>query len=450
MPPSPDIAIDVQEVSKTYLVYSKPVDRLKQMVLRSHTFYKPYEALRPTSFQLHRGESLGILGRNGSGKSTLLQLICGTLHPTSGDVITHGRISALLELGSGFNPQFTGKENIYMNGAILGLSREEIDEKYDAICAFADIGDYIHQPVKTYSSGMTVRLAFAVAVVVEPDILVVDEALAVGDAIFQRKCFAHIEQLQEKGTTILFVSHAAGTIIELCDRALLLDNGTPLFLGPPKEAVDHYHKLIFALPKDQPAIRKAICADWDKQSRIGNTASDDHEPTTPDEPVAFNPKLKPRSTVITAHHGVVINNLKVTDRKGEEVNQLISRERYQIHYQATFEQSHKDIRFNMLIKNITGQLIAGANTRAEDERFAIIEAGSHYHAMFEFKCDLLPGDYYITLGSSAMLATGRSPVARINDALMFRVLPSDRKHLFGTADLECEPTITETKKAKRA
>jgi lipopolysaccharide transport system ATP-binding protein len=248
---SSEAAIRVSEVSKCYHIYDTPRDRLKQFVLpridrlrgRSpRACYTEFWALRDISFEVRRGESVGILGRNGSGKSTLLQIICGTLNPTSGSVVTHGRVAALLELGSGFNPEFTGRENVYMNGALLGLSRDQVDERFDAIASFADIGDHLDQPVKTYSSGMLVRLAFAVQVQVEPDILIVDEALAVGDALFQKRCFQRIEKLLSDGVTLLFVSHDIESVRTLTHRSLLLKSGRAISWGISSEVVLDYRR----------------------------------------------------------------------------------------------------------------------------------------------------------------------------------------------------------------
>ena len=243
---SSDIAIQVTNLSKIYSIYNQPQDRLKQSViprlqqlvgLPPKRYFHEFWALRDISFEVGKGQTVGIIGRNGSGKSTLLQIICGTLSSTIGTVTTQGRIAALLELGSGFNPEFSGRENVYLNGAILGLSREEIDSRFDDIAGFADIGDFIEQPVRIYSSGMVVRLAFAVQAMVDPDILIVDEALAVGDEKFQRKCFARLEELKSKGTSILFVSHAAAQIVELCDKALLLERGERLLFTQPLQVV---------------------------------------------------------------------------------------------------------------------------------------------------------------------------------------------------------------------
>ena len=252
---SSEIAIKVENLSKCYQIYDQPRDRLKQFVLPRmqqligrppSQYYREFWALKDVSFDVKKGESVGIIGRNGSGKSTLLQIITGTLAPTSGSTTTNGRIAALLELGSGFNPEFTGRENVYLNGALLGFSADQINEKFDAIAAFADIGEHLDQPVKTYSSGMLVRLAFAVQVQVEPEILIVDEALAVGDALFQKRCFQRIEKLVSDGTTLLFVSHDQESVRTLTNRALLLNNGRPIEWGLSSEVVLSYRKLLHA------------------------------------------------------------------------------------------------------------------------------------------------------------------------------------------------------------
>lgn len=262
-----DIAIRVQNLGKCYQIYGAPRDRLKQFLLprfqraigkQPIQYYREFWALKDVSFEIKKGETVGIIGRNGSGKSTLLQIICGTLSPTSGSVQTNGRIAALLELGSGFNPEFTGRENVYMNAAVLGLSKEEVDKRFDDIAAFADIGQFIEQPVKTYSSGMVVRLAFAVAINVDPEILIVDEALSVGDELFQRKCFSRIEAIKNNGATILFVSHSGSTIVELCDRAVLMDSGEKLAVGVPKQIVGRYQKLLYAPADRRESIREQI------------------------------------------------------------------------------------------------------------------------------------------------------------------------------------------------
>lgn len=249
-----DIAIKVESLSKCYQIYDNPHDRLKQFILprlrrmigrSSKQYFSEFWALKDVSFEIKKGETVGIIGRNGSGKSTLLQLICGTLSPTGGSVQTNGRIAALLELGSGFNPEFTGRENVYMNGALLGLSKEEVDERFGTIAEFADIGDFIEQPVKTYSSGMFVRLAFAIQANVDPEVLIVDEALAVGDAYFVHRCMLRFNELQKSGTTILFVSHDANSVRNLCSRAIWLVDGEIKGEGDSSKVVDTYLAHLF-------------------------------------------------------------------------------------------------------------------------------------------------------------------------------------------------------------
>ena len=251
---SSDLAIHAQHLGKAFQLYDRPIDRLKQMLMRGRRrYYREFAALHDINFELKRGEVLGLVGRNGAGKSTLLQLICGTLNPTEGQVAVHGRVAALLELGAGFNPDFSGQENIYLNASILGLNKSEIDERYDAIVDFSGIADFIHQPVKTYSSGMYVRLAFSIATSVDPDILVIDEALSVGDGAFARKSFDRIMRLKEKGATILFCSHSTYQIEALCTRALWLDKGVVQLIGDPATVVAGYQAFLDrdAVPQSQ-------------------------------------------------------------------------------------------------------------------------------------------------------------------------------------------------------
>jgi len=237
-----EYAIEVSNLGKSYQMYERPSDRLKQMLMRGRKqYFKEFWALKGVSFQIKKGETVGIIGRNGSGKSTLLQMICGTLNPTEGEVKVNGRVAALLELGAGFNPEFTGVENVYMAASLYGLSKEEIDQRFDAIASFADIGDHIYHPVKSYSSGMYVRLAFAVIAHVDADILVVDEALAVGDAVFTEKCMRFIRKFKENGT-LLFVSHDMGSVLNLCERAVWLHLGEARMAGAAKEISEAYFK----------------------------------------------------------------------------------------------------------------------------------------------------------------------------------------------------------------
>ena len=267
-PMSSEIAINVANLSKCYQIYDHPRDRLKQFVLprmqqligrQPRQYYREFWALKDVSFDVKKGETVGVIGRNGSGKSTLLQIITGTLAPTSGSVTTHGRIAALLELGSGFNPEFTGRENVYLTGGLLGLSTAQINEKFDAIAAFADIGEFIDQPVKTYSSGMYARLAFSIAINVDPEVLIVDEALAVGDARFVAKCMRRIKDIQERGTSILFVSHDVGSVRTLCERAIWLDKGAMVEQGDVFPVTGRFTEFMFKDEKcEQDALRDQL------------------------------------------------------------------------------------------------------------------------------------------------------------------------------------------------
>ena len=260
-----EIAIAVDHVSKMYKLYDKPMDRLKESLgLSRQKKYKEHFALDDVSFQVHQGETVGIIGTNGSGKSTILKIITGVLNPTAGEVRVNGRISALLELGAGFNGEYSGIENVYLNGTMIGFSREEIDAKMDDILSFADIGEFVHQPVKTYSSGMFVRLAFAVAINIEPEILIVDEALSVGDVFFQAKCYRKFEEFKEMGKTILFVSHDLSSIGKYCDRVVLLNQGHKLAEGGAKDMVNLYRKVLVNQLDDDEA----------ENPGSGNTAGD--------------------------------------------------------------------------------------------------------------------------------------------------------------------------------
>jgi lipopolysaccharide transport system ATP-binding protein len=280
---SSDLAIGVQDLSKCYQIYDRPQDRLKQMLARSRRkYYREFWASRGVSFQVARGETVGIIGRNGSGKSTLLQMICGTLNPTSGSVRVNGKVAALLELGSGFNPEFTGRENVYMSAAIYGLTRDQVDSRFDKIAAFADIGDHIEQPVKNYSSGMYVRLAFAVIAHVDADILVIDEALAVGDAVFTQKCMRFIRSFKATGT-LLFVSHDMNSVLNLCERVIWLHEGKLREAGPAKDIAENYLQYTLQEVYGEAAALKAI----DRTEGSSNDATSNESKVTEDKEISL-------------------------------------------------------------------------------------------------------------------------------------------------------------------
>ncbi|SHL97154.1 lipopolysaccharide transport system ATP-binding protein [Nitrosospira sp. Nsp11] len=440
---SSDITIRVQNLSKCYQIYDVPRDRLKQFVAprlqrltgrQPRQYFREFWALKDVSFKVRRGETIGLIGRNGSGKSTLLQIICGTLAPTGGVVETKGRIAALLELGSGFNLDFTGRENIYMNGAVLGLNSEEIDSRLDAIVSFADIGQFIDQPVKTYSSGMSVRLAFAVQAQIDPDILIVDEALSVGDAKFQAKCFARLKQLKDNGTSILLVTHSSEQIVTHCSSAILLNNGMQLETGEPKRVVNRYMDLLFGKEKREVGAKPLESADelapvikaealyqlsqaCDAFAmREGYNA---HEYRWGDGTVSILDFYlaadgEPYPSAITA---------------GQAITLAIS-----VKFHCDLLRPILDIN----IKTKDGVTVSGINSEMGecdiDDFQALWKKGAVMHAKSHFKCGLAPGDYFISIGIATREGEEIIPHDRRYDSIHFIVRPHN--HFHGLADLE--------------
>lgn len=464
---STENALEVRNLSKAYRIYAKPRDRLLQMLARDkRRYYREFWALREVSFAVRRGETVGIVGRNGSGKSTLLQIICNTLQPSGGEVRSRGRIAALLELGAGFSPEFTGRENVYINASILGLSKAEVDARYASIAAFAAIGDFIEQPVKTYSSGMLVRLAFAVAVNVDPQVLVVDEALSVGDELFQRKCFARIDEIKRSGATILFVSHSGPAVVDLCDRALLLDQGELLAAGAPKTILGNYQRLLYAPAEEQAVLRQRIQAG--ELAGVARTAaarlsavdagtaavelcvSGAETGADDDEGELFDPHLKPQSTISYAPQGAMISDCQVERLDGRPVNVLLRGRRYRFSYQVRFVQPAARLSFGMLIKSPSGVEIGGATSRtASAAREDEVAAETCLRVSFAFDCRLNPGTYYLNAGVLGAQADGEvGYLHRILDASLFRVLPQAKDTATCLVDFGCtlavEPVATTT------
>src|SRR5690554_1675633 len=421
---SSEAVIRVEGLSKCFHIYDTPRDRLLQMLMRGRrTYFREFWALRDVSFSVGRGETVGIVGRNGSGKSTLLQLICGTLNPSAGQVVTAGRIAALLELGSGFNPEFTGRENVFMNAAVLGLSREQTLARFEQIEAFAEIGEFIDQPVKTYSSGMMVRLAFAVAINVDARILVIDEALAVGDEVFQRKCYGRIDALKKQGVTILFVSHSASAVMEFCDRAILLDGGELLLTDTPKRVISAYQRMIYA-----PADRR-------QQIRAGLAALPTLAPAAEEAPAEvlserevelFDPTLLPSSTVHYEPQGAVIENPGIFSADGRQVNYLVRGGRYTYRYRVRFQHSASNVVFGMMIKTVSGYQLGGSGSAPPGQGMLYVAAGETIEVSFQFDCALNPGTYFLNAGVSGMGSAGETVfLHRVLDACMFKVQPCE-------------------------
>ncbi len=441
--------IEVRGMGKAYPMYDKPHHRLLQMVApgSGNRWYKEFQALRDVDFTVFRGETVGIVGCNGSGKSTLLQVICGTLAPTAGTVHVRGRVAALLELGSGFNPEFTGRENVYLNGSVLGLTRKEVEARFDDIAAFADIGEFIEQPVKSYSSGMYIRLAFAVAINVTPDILVIDEALSVGDEAFQRKCFARINAIRDAGATVLFVSHSAGTVIELCDRAVLLDRGELLAQGAPKFVISRYHKLIYAPANQYEAVREGIRHESDSADAaptMVHAASGDgvaQEAAEEQDDACYEEGLRPQSTVRYTNRGAWIDEPHIETPQGRRVNVLRRGREYVYAYRASFESAAAGVRFGMMIKTLTGFELGGAATAAHGMDGITALPGQAYQVRFRFRTSLAPGTYFLNAGITALEADGETFLDRLVDAAMFRVMPDAQRLETGTVDFLVEACV---------
>ncbi|AMW28888.1 ABC transporter ATP-binding protein [Arthrospira platensis] len=455
-----DIAISVNQVSKCFKRYKHPVDRLKEMFWPRTSLAENFWALQDINLQVFRGQTLGIVGRNGSGKSTLLQIIAGTLTPTNGEVKVNGRVSALLELGSGFNPEFTGRQNVFFNGQLLGLTPEEIATKFDDIAAFADIGDFIDQPVKTYSSGMYIRLGFAVATSVDPDILIVDEALSVGDEAFQRKCFSRIHEIQDRGGTILFVSHSAPSIIQLCDSAVLMDKGEMLLEHTPKMIVSKYQKMIYADADAAAQVRaeiKQIKASLPPQPQVHKVISISQQNGNHSQPQSqgmikhnpdyrdyYDPNLVPDQLIRYPSRGATIQDPHIRTLKGKRVNHLVARQTYTYNYEVEFIKSASHVRFGMLVKTVSGYELAGASFLATSQLIKYIDAGTKIMLEFQFKCLLAPDVYFLNAGVSGIVEGEFTYLDRCVDVAMFRVQPCEESCGTGVVDLLVEPQLTIT------
>jgi len=420
---SSDIAIKVENLSKCYQLYDKPRDRLKQMLMRGHRqYYREFWALKDISFEIKKGETIGIIGRNGSGKSTLLQLICGTLNPTSGSIHTHGRIAALLELGSGFNPEFTGRENVYMNASVLGLSKEEIDARFDEIVAFADIGDFIEQPVKTYSSGMYVRLAFAVIAHVDADILVIDEALSVGDAFFVQKCMRFLRRFMEKGT-VLFVSHDTGAVINFCQRAIWLDKGISKNQGEPKEIAQLYLAESYESQQGESAltIDKA-----DERQNMVTTAQPRDMRLDYINSTSYRNDIELYNFIPEAASfgkgGGGIASVQFLDETGRPLAWVVGGEKVtlKIVCRASVDLFSPIIGF--VVNDRLGQTLFGDNTCNFSKQAPLnISSGDAFEAFFEFAMPILPmGDYSVTVSLAEGTQQDHVQHHWMHDALIFK------------------------------
>ena len=399
MPP----ALRVEGVSKQYRIYDRPVDRLKESLTRGHwKTHREFWALHDISFEVEAGTTTGIIGPNGSGKSTLLQIITGTLEPTHGTVWHEGRIAALLELGAGFNPEFTGIENVFMNASLMGLSKTETERLLPEIASFAEIGEFIHQPLKMYSSGMYIRLAFAAAIAVSPQILIIDEALSVGDAVFQHRCTRRIKEMQESGTTILFVSHDPGAIRALCSRAVLLNGGRVEADGAPAEVLNRYQKVIMAQEAAYAEAQLARVQETTEQA-VAALAEDD------------------AALQFTYRHGNLsaeILRVDLLDASQRPVTMVESGQLVHLRLRVIFHEDVEDPVYGFIIRNRHGINLYGTNTRVQGIKPGLIQRGERVETTFSFNCWLAPDLYSVSI---AVHSPNSVSFDWMDGALYFRV-----------------------------
>ena len=422
-----NLAISVQDVTKIYRLYDKPIDRLLEaMSITKKTYHKKFFALDKISFEIEKGTTVGIIGTNGSGKSTILKIITGVLNPSSGNVEVEGNISALLELGAGFNMDYTGIENIYMNGTMMGFGREEMEKKLPEILEFADIGDFVHQPVKTYSSGMFVRLAFALAINVEPEILIVDEALSVGDVFFQAKCYKKMDEIRQKGTTILMVTHDMGSVIKYCDKVILLNKGSFVAEGKAGEIVDLYKKILanrFEIEEEAKDDKLPVEA---KATDTGKLMK---------ESLSINPNV--------TEYGdkrAEIYDLGLIDSKGEISNLLIKGEEFTIRERIRFFADIKQPIFTYTIKDKKGTELSGTNTMFELTDIEEVHAGDSYDVEFRQKMNLQGGEYLISMSCTGFENGQHVVYHRLYDVANITVISN--KNTVGIYDMESRVSVS--------
>jgi lipopolysaccharide transport system ATP-binding protein len=444
-----DTAISIKDLSKVYKLYDRHKDRLKEAL---HPFkkkyHRPFYALKNIDLEVKKGEILGIVGRNGAGKSTLLKIISGVLTPSRGQCLINGEISAILELGTGFNPELTGIENIYLNGTINGISRKEMDAKMDSIVSFAEIDDFIGQPLKTYSNGMKSRLGFALAVHLDPNILILDEVLAVGDELFKRKCYAKMEELFNAGCTVLFVSHSIGSVNDICSRAIFLDKGELLLEGPAKMVTIYYQKLLHAQKDEQSGIREEILQlnnDEEKKKKFAETINEDAKTKPANETTSclemnkaeikqipfYIKDYKPESMIVSKSYDVDIDDISIKTLEGETVNALVFNEEYVCQYTVTFNIPVKDVTFAMIVRSIKGVGISGARIPGKKQYIERANTGDAFHVKFRFICTFLPRSYVINVDVKGKVNGEECRLVHINDALAFKVQDFDDNNYAG-------------------
>jgi len=457
-----DMAIRVSQITKVYRLYDRRLDRLKDSLGIGGGSFREHYALRGVDLEVHRGETVGIIGTNGSGKSTMLKLITGVLAPTSGEIEVDGRISALLELGAGFNMEYTGIENVYLNGMMTGFSKEEIDARLPEILRFADIGDYVYQPVRSYSSGMFVRLAFAVAINIDPEILIVDEALSVGDVFFQAKCYRKFEEFRKQGRTILFVSHDLSAITRYCDRAVLLNKGEKIFEGAPKEAVDIYKEVLVdqyagaggngsadgaadggdGQGSGAPAAGLSGSGEAPDASKAGQTGAAGSGNGSAagalqgagQTGAARNPEL-----LEYGDQRAQIVSYCVLDEKGRPTGTLMKGSTFRVRMTVRAQDEVSEPIFAFTIKNLKGVEICGTNTTMEKVYVPPMKKGDEHTVLFTQKIDLQGGEYLLSLGCTGYQDGAFRVFHRLYDVCSITVV-SDRDTV-GFYDMHSRVTL---------
>ena len=431
------LAISAEQITKVYKLYDKPSDRLKEALgLKRGKLHKEHYALKGVDLSIYKGETVGIIGTNGSGKSTILKIITGVLNPTSGNLTVNGRISALLELGAGFNMEYNGIENIYLNGTMMGFSEKEIDAKLQNILDFADIGDFVYQPCKTYSSGMFVRLAFAVAINIEPEILIVDEALSVGDVFFQAKCYHKFEEFKQMGKTILFVSHDLSSIAKYCDRVVLLNRGTKLGEGKPKEMIDAYKQVLvgqYEIPEEEDSLlQDEELNDLAAKRADGKSAKAEKKISA--EVLGINEKALEYGT-----KDGEIAEFYVTDKKGTKTSAIIKGEEFTLHMKVKFNNDVPAPIFAFTLKDKHGTEITGTNSMVEKAFLDSVKAGDEKEITFTQNLDLQGGEYLISLGVTGYEGDKFQVYHRLYDVLNLTVV-SD-KNTVGYYDMNSKVVV---------
>ncbi len=440
-----EIAIQVKDLSKRYKLYDHNRDRvIDALGLSRKPHYREHMALDRINMTIHRGETVGIIGTNGSGKSTILKIITGVLNQTSGEVIVNGRISALLELGAGFNMEYNGIDNIYLNGTMIGFSEKEIEEKMDAILEFADIGEYVYQPVKTYSSGMFMRLAFAVAINIEPEILIVDEALSVGDVFFQAKCYHKFEEFKRMGKTVLFVSHDLSSVSKYCDRVILLNQGHKLGEGSPKDMIDIYKQVLVGQYDPEKAAAAASGQPGKAEiKQAGNTGAGDKESIPTPDPLADKDAAGTESrnpdTLEYGSQKATITGYCITDDAGRESTTILKGRECTVHMKVRFHTDIKAPIFAFTIRNIYGVEISGTNTMFEKAFLEPVKAGEEKRISFTQRIDLQGGEYLISLGVTGYEGQEFTVYHRLYDVMNLTVV-SD-KNTVGYYDMNSRVTV---------